>query len=424
MKDNYKIDIYDPKTMIKIGYKDKKLVHRDGDLHQTFHCYVVDLKNKKVLLQKRSKKKETFPGMYDISFAGHVGADHSVLQTLHNRAKTEIGLTVNEENLNIVAIKRFYRQGIENSAQYIDNEINSIYCLFVEDLDINTLKLNYDEVEELKWFSFDEVKEERKDITVDLETYNMLYNYIKEILNDNKSCALCNQLTNNFVAKLNPYSKVGTNQLFRGNNIVENEDFALLLDLLPIVKPIHLLIVPKKHIEGMANLKTKELFDSLKRFVEYNNKKVEEYYGMKPSYFEHGSISGGGNAGNSIFHCHYHLVLVDHDYSIDVEKTLNMKPIIIKEYEELYDLFVKENAPYKDLDYILYENMHGVKKVFPLDNIKLPSQFMRKIIFDANNSLKTEQDWNWKKEVNIDLLNTSVVPLKDIYGVEVKYEGN
>ena len=77
----------------------------------------------------------------------------------------------------------------------------------------------------------------------------------------------CNQITNNFVAKLNPYSKVGTNQLFKKNNIIENEDFVLLIDLLPIVRPIHLLIVPKLHIEGMANLKTKELFDSLDKIT-------------------------------------------------------------------------------------------------------------------------------------------------------------
>lgn len=414
------IDIYDVKTMEKIGYKKRDLVHRDGDLHQTFHCYIVDLESKKVLLQKRSQYKDSFKGMYDISIAGHIQSESSVLETLKYKAKNEIGLEIKEEDLYIVAIKRYYKKSIQEHI-YIDNEINSVYVLFVSNLDINKLNLNKKEVEEVAWFDL-ELKN-TPNLTIDLTTYDMVYNYIQEKLNDKKSCALCNQITNNFVAKLNPYSKVGTNQLFKKNNIIENEDFVLLIDLLPIVRPIHLLIVPKLHIEGMANLKTKELFDSLERFVQYNNKKVSEYYGYNPSYFEHGSNSGEGNAGNSIFHFHYHLILVNKDYSIDVERILNIKPIIIENYSELYELFSKDGAPYKDLDYILYENMNRIKKVFPLKNIKLPSQFMRKIVYDANNALKTEQDWNWKKEVNIDLLSSSMKPLKEIYDVEVKYDG-
>ena len=61
--------------------KARSLVHRDGDIHGTSHVWLVR-KNKKsgydVLLQKRSDDKDSFPGCYDISSAGHLpaGADY------------------------------------------------------------------------------------------------------------------------------------------------------------------------------------------------------------------------------------------------------------------------------------------------------------------------------------------------------------
>ena len=53
--------------------KARELVHRDGDLHGTSHVWLVryreDRKSADVLLQKRSMKKDSFPGSYDISSA-------------------------------------------------------------------------------------------------------------------------------------------------------------------------------------------------------------------------------------------------------------------------------------------------------------------------------------------------------------------
>ena len=55
--------------------KERTLVHRDGDLHGTAHVWLVryraDRGSADVLLQKRSADKDSFPGYYDISSAGH-----------------------------------------------------------------------------------------------------------------------------------------------------------------------------------------------------------------------------------------------------------------------------------------------------------------------------------------------------------------
>ena len=48
--------------------------HRQGILHRTAHVWIVRKENGRteVLLQKRSMQKESFPGLYDTSSAGHI----------------------------------------------------------------------------------------------------------------------------------------------------------------------------------------------------------------------------------------------------------------------------------------------------------------------------------------------------------------
>ena len=55
---------------------DRAAAHRDGVLHRTAHVWIVRERGGKtqILLQKRSMDKESFPGLYDTSSAGHIPA--------------------------------------------------------------------------------------------------------------------------------------------------------------------------------------------------------------------------------------------------------------------------------------------------------------------------------------------------------------
>ena len=50
--------------------------HDNGIPHRTAHIWIVrkEVDKYQVLLQKRSAEKESFPGMYDTSSAGHIQA--------------------------------------------------------------------------------------------------------------------------------------------------------------------------------------------------------------------------------------------------------------------------------------------------------------------------------------------------------------
>lgn len=66
-------------------------VHRRGLWHNTVHVWLVSPATSAVLLQKRSATKDTFPGRWDISSAGHVAAGASLAATARAELAEELG---------------------------------------------------------------------------------------------------------------------------------------------------------------------------------------------------------------------------------------------------------------------------------------------------------------------------------------------
>lgn len=55
-------------------------VHRDGDYHRAVHVWIFVESTQQLLLQLRSDHKDSWPGQWDISSAGHISAgDPSLL---------------------------------------------------------------------------------------------------------------------------------------------------------------------------------------------------------------------------------------------------------------------------------------------------------------------------------------------------------
>ena len=116
-------DIYD-EALNHIGVKPRAAVHRDGDWHQVFHCWVVgrDAEGEFVILQKRGPAQDAYPGKLDISAAGHLVAGETVrdgLRELHE----ELGLRVDFEDL--IALGR--RVGIAREHGLLDRQICHVF---------------------------------------------------------------------------------------------------------------------------------------------------------------------------------------------------------------------------------------------------------------------------------------------------------
>lgn len=81
--------------------KERSLVHEDGDIHGTVHIWIRRKTGKgyDLLLQKQKQTKDSFPGCYDISSAGHISAGDEPLETALRELEEELGIKAEPEQL-------------------------------------------------------------------------------------------------------------------------------------------------------------------------------------------------------------------------------------------------------------------------------------------------------------------------------------
>jgi len=143
----------------KIGTESRKIIHSKGHIHPTIHVWIYNSKGE-LLLQKRSKDKPTFPGLWDLSAGGHVSAGQTYEEAVLREIWEELGLKISLDDLEFFKNKRF--EGSIPEEDWYDNEFNNIYFLKY-DGDIKDLKFIDGEVEDVKFFQLDELEAELAD---------------------------------------------------------------------------------------------------------------------------------------------------------------------------------------------------------------------------------------------------------------------
>lgn len=131
----------------------RHVVHRDGLWHRTVHIWVVN-GNREVLLQRRVESKENYPGLWDISAAGHISFGETSLEAAEKELFEELGITVHPGDLHYVT--SLVGEAVLNEGRYIDREWVDIYILHREIL-LDSLTLQAEEVAEVRWSSLGEL---------------------------------------------------------------------------------------------------------------------------------------------------------------------------------------------------------------------------------------------------------------------------
>jgi isopentenyldiphosphate isomerase len=100
-------------------------VHRDGDWHRAFHCWVVMRSHDAqpaIVFQRRSHAKDTYPGRLDVAVGGHYRAGEGFDEVVRE-IDEELGISPPVDSL--VSIGRRWAEGITES--WIDREIEDVY---------------------------------------------------------------------------------------------------------------------------------------------------------------------------------------------------------------------------------------------------------------------------------------------------------
>jgi len=129
-----------------ISSKPRYEVHSNGYWHRVSHIWIVNNK-KEFLCQKRSLLKDKAPGAWEAFFGGHVSPRMEYIDCAITEIKEELGLSLDDKNLHFWKI-------FKNKPA---NEFQGVF-VYRWDGDIDSIKFEVEEMDQIKWFDFEEIK--------------------------------------------------------------------------------------------------------------------------------------------------------------------------------------------------------------------------------------------------------------------------
>ena len=164
------IDILTPKGRITGKTALKSEAHKNGWFHATVHIWLFT-SDEKILLQKRALTKKVFPGLWDISVAGHIAAGEPVLSAARREVFEEIGLQLNKKDF-IKIGTRIHQVKHKNGIQ--DNEHHHVFIAELK-VPISTLTIQEEEVAGIKLFDLSVLKQTKNLKNVLLSRFHEYY---------------------------------------------------------------------------------------------------------------------------------------------------------------------------------------------------------------------------------------------------------
>jgi len=148
----------------------KSEAHKNGWFHATVHIWLYT-KDNQILLQKRALTKKVFPGLWDISVAGHIAAGEDILTAAKREVFEEIGLEITENELINIGT-RIHQVSHANGIQ--DNEHHHVFIAELK-VPINHLSIQKEEVDDIQLFDLSVLKNTKNIENVLLSRFHAYY---------------------------------------------------------------------------------------------------------------------------------------------------------------------------------------------------------------------------------------------------------
>lgn len=157
--------------------KPRQEVHTKGYWHRAVYICIINSKGE-ILIQRRSSNKSIFPNKLDLSVGGHPVSGEDELEGIKREALEEIGVNLN----NVKSEYLFTFSNEYSNAKFIDNQYLDVYLVEM-DLDISKLKLQKEEVSEVKNIYYKEFEQMVKDESNEIVPFTKGWKKLCEILN-------------------------------------------------------------------------------------------------------------------------------------------------------------------------------------------------------------------------------------------------
>lgn len=164
------VDIYN-KFRENTGCVKERNKLENGEYRISTHIWIKNKENK-ILIEKRSEKEDVFPGMW-AQVGGGVKAGDTSKETVFKECEEELNYKVLEENL-------FYIGSYVRTKDIVD------VWLINQEIDICSLKLQEDEVAEVRLVTFeefDQMIEDNKVVPSINPSYSLMKNFCDMYMN-------------------------------------------------------------------------------------------------------------------------------------------------------------------------------------------------------------------------------------------------
>lgn len=140
----------------------REKAHREGILHRTAHVWLVRKSRTKlgcfeVLLQKRSLNKDSFPGCYDVSSAGHIPAGVDWIPSALRELREELGVVARPQDLHFVGKRMVSSSEVFHGRKFVNRQVSAVYFCWCarneEDFSIDPGELS-----SVRWMEMGELK--------------------------------------------------------------------------------------------------------------------------------------------------------------------------------------------------------------------------------------------------------------------------
>lgn len=152
-------DIVDDRGIPTGEIIERKQAHREGVQHRTSHVWIMRRKEGRyqILLQKRCADKDSFPGCYDISSAGHIPAGDDFISSAIRELKEELGVDIQPEQLINCGLFNKIVDEVFHGEEFHDRQVSRIFLLNL-DMEPEEFTVQKEEIDEVCWFDYEECK--------------------------------------------------------------------------------------------------------------------------------------------------------------------------------------------------------------------------------------------------------------------------
>lgn len=148
------LDIVDENGIPTGAVVSREKAHAQGIRHRTSHVWLARKREGKleILLQKRCEAKDSWPGCYDISSAGHIPAGVDFIPSALRELREELGVEATPEELIFCGNRRICSDSDFHGRPFHDRQYSRVFALW---RDQEEFRLQKEEIDSVRWMELE-----------------------------------------------------------------------------------------------------------------------------------------------------------------------------------------------------------------------------------------------------------------------------